>query len=226
MVVKRGDSGFTCCEALENGDILFFPKTPSIEALSTYLTPYAKGWKHEDASVCSFNDLLHMDAFPKRPLHGTRILRFFSNIHPTENCRWMTSRGFEELMNEYGVAVSVPRSAAYDLKSRLGKKVKRWLKRPLRSPYDTFMLNMHHFLKENVSFQEKCPRDYWEFSPGSSWALFTDQVSYAALTSHRLLEQTFLVPQKVLLCPEKSPLAILQRLSGRNLVDLELLKEA
>jgi hypothetical protein len=53
--------------------------------------------------------------------------------------------------------------------------------------------------------------------------VFTDQVSHAALAGQYALEQTFLIPQHALLCPEKSPASVLERLSGRNLVDPKLL---
>ena len=94
---------------------------------------------------------------------------------------------------------------------------------PLRSPYDTFMLNMHNYLKENEEFQKTCHKDPWDFPPGSCWAVFTDQVSHAALAGQYAIEQTFLVPRSALLSPDKSPASVLERISGRNLVDPELL---
>lgn len=208
------------------------------EFLSVLLEPYAKGWKHDYASFRPFqekgrklrlrarNDLLHVDAFPTRPLHGARILRFFTNINPTESRHWITSDGFADLAKVYAEKVTIPPSAAYDLKSRLERKMKMFLREAglkiaLRSPYDSFMLNMHNYLKENSEFQEKCHKDHWDFPPGSCWAVFTDQVSHAALAGQYAIEQTFIVPKSALLCPDKSPLCVLERLSGRNLVDPE-----
>ncbi|HSX10413.1 MAG TPA: Kdo hydroxylase family protein [Chlamydiales bacterium] len=208
--------------------------------LSLLLAPYAKGWKHDYASFRPFqekgrklrtrarNDLLHVDAFPTRPLHGTRILRFFTNINPTESRHWITSKGFADLAKDYAETVTIPPSTGYDLKSRLARKMMQLLrstgfKVPLRSPYDHFMLNMHNFLKENGTFQANCPKDHWDFPPGSCWAVFTDQVSHAAMSGQYALEQTFLVPQSVLLCPEKSPVSVLERMSGKNLVNSEYL---
>lgn len=212
------------------------------EFLSLFLSPYAKHWKHDYASFRPFqekarklrlrarNDLLHVDAFPTRPLHGARILRFFTNINPTEGRYWITSNGFADLAKAYANQVSIPHSTGYDWMSRLERKMKHLLrsigmKVPLRSPYDTFMLNMHNFLKENGEFQEKCPKDHWEFPPGSCWVVFTDQVSHAAMAGQYAIEQTFIVPQKALLCPEKSPISILERMSGKNLVNPEFLAE-
>lgn len=209
--------------------------------LSDLLAPYAKGWVHDYASFRPFqekgrnlrvrarNDLLHVDAFPTRPLHGGRILRFFTNINPTESRYWITSENFEELVKKYMNDVGVPSSLGFSLKDLLERKMKQGLSRigvniPLRSPYDHFMLQMHHFLKENGAFQENCHKDHWAFPPGSCWAVFTDQVSHAALEGQYALEQTFIIPQNVLILPEKSPASVLQRLSGKNLIDPELLK--
>ncbi len=210
--------------------------------LSTLLSPYAAKWKHDYASFRPFqekgrklrlrarNDLLHVDAFPTRPLHGSRILRFFTNINPKENRTWITSDDFKELAQKFAGTVPIPNSTSYDLKSRLTRKIKKiarfaGLKVPLRSPYDSFMLQMHNFLKENGDFQASCHKDRWEFPPLSCWAVFTDQVSHAALSGQYALEQTFIIPQNALLCPDKSPVCVLERLSGKNLVDLELLQE-
>lgn len=209
--------------------------------LSVLLSPYANEWRHDYASFRPFqekgrqlrlrarNDLLHVDAFPTRPLHGARILRFFTNINPKESRHWITSEGFLELAKKYAGEISILQSTGYDLKSRIERKMKQWvlsagLKIPLRSPYDTAMLNMHNFLKENEEFQKKCHKDHWDFPPGSCWVVFTDQVSHAALAGQYALEQTFLIPPKALLNPEKSPAAVLERLSGKNLIDTALLE--
>lgn len=210
------------------------------EFLSTLLSPYAKAWKHDYASFRPFqekgrnlrtrarNDLLHVDAFPTRPLHGSRILRFFTNINPVESRVWITSSEFADLAKKFIGQIPAPRSTGYDLMSRLRRTMKQMvrsfgIKVPLRSPYDSLMLQMHNFLKENKEFQENCPKDRWEFPPLSCWAVFTDAVSHAALSGQYALEQTFIIPQKALLCPEKSPVCVLERLSGKNLVDPEYL---
>jgi hypothetical protein len=208
------------------------------EFLTTLLTPYATSWKLDYASFRPFqelgrqlrlkarNDLLHVDAFPTRPLHGARILRFFTNINPVESRKWITSKPFGDLALDFGgeKGVPFPPSVGYSLKDRLERKMKEFLRRagvkiPLRSPYDVFMLKMHNFLKENESFQKNCPKDQWDFPPGSCWAVFTDLVSHAALSGQYALEQTLIIPRKALLFPELSPVSILERLSNRNMVD-------
>ena len=204
---------------------------------SILLSPYANEWKLDYASFRPFqekgrklrvrarNDLLHVDAFPTRPVHGARILRFFTNINPVEGRRWITSKSAGDLMKEFGgdKGVAFPASMGSSLK----RDFKKWLKRcgvkvALRSPYDQFMLQMHNFLKENETFQRECPKDHWDFPPHSCWAVFTDQVSHAALSGQYALEQTFLIPRYALLCPEKAPVSLLERLTGGNMVDTRL----
>jgi len=203
--------------------------------LTDVLKPYSKDWKIDYTSFRPFqekgrdlrlrarNDLLHVDAFPTRPMHGDRIFRFFTNINPKESRNWITSASFGELVEQFK-EVPFPRRVGYSLAERLERKMKLLLRNagvkiPLRSPYDSYMLRMHNFLKENGDFQKNCHKDHWEFPPNSCWAVFTDQVSHAALSGQYALEQTFLIPVPALLYPEKSPLRILERLSGQNLVD-------
>jgi hypothetical protein len=208
------------------------------EFLRILLSPYEKLWKLDYASFRPFqekgrklrlrarNDLLHCDAFPTRPLHGARILRFFTNINPIESRKWITSKPFGDLAVEFGGdhGIPFPSSVGFSLKDRLERKMKDLLRKaglkiPLRSPYDKFMLKLHNFLKENEDFQKNCPKDHWEFPPNACWAVFTDLVSHAALSGQYALEQTFIIPQKALLFPEMAPVSIIERLSNRNMID-------
>lgn len=205
--------------------------------LSDLLPSYKEHWKLDFASFRPFqekgrklrtrarNDLLHVDAFPTRPLHGARILRFFTNINPVESRHWLTSLSFQELARRFAGmhGVRFPRTAKYAWRECIERKGKEWLRKlglklPLRSPYDTFMLKMHHFLKENEQFQQECPKEHWNFAPHSCWAVFTDQVSHAALAGQYALEQTLLIPRQALLRPELSPVHVLERLSQKNMV--------
>ena len=205
--------------------------------LAKLLSPYAPSWQLDYASFRPFqekgrklrtrarNDLLHVDAFPTRPMHGSRILRFFTNINPVESRRWVTSKSCGELIEEFGgKAVPFPKTVGYTLKDRLSQKMAQVFRRAkipivLRSPYDAFMLQMHHFLKENKKFQRDAQKDFWEFPPFSCWAVYTDLVSHAALSGQYALEQTFIIPQNALLLPDQSPVSILERLSKRNMVN-------
>ena len=55
------------------------------------------------------NDLLHLDAFPTRPTHGARILRAFTNLHPTKERVWATSEPFSALAERYAVPAGLKR---------------------------------------------------------------------------------------------------------------------
>lgn len=224
-------------EALQMHEILRNYSQRATQFLSVLLAPYAKQWKIDYASFRPFqekgrklrlrarNDLLHVDSFPTRPMHGDRILRFFTNINPVESRRWITSDPFKELVKKYGglPGLAFPRGAGYSFKDFFERKVKQGLKAmgfkiPLRSPYDHFMLNMHNYLKENEAFQKGCAKTQWEFPPNSCWAVFTDQVSHAAISGQYALEQTFFVPRNALLYPEEAPISILERITGKHMV--------
>lgn len=210
----------------------------SISFLTDLLSPYATKWKLDYASFRPFqekgrklrtrarNDLLHTDAFPSRPMHGNRILRFFININPLESRYWMTSDPLQDLACRFGGANGVPypkgvTNSFADKMFRMTKKLAHEVGLPvvLRSPYDRFMLNLHNFLKENEEFQNNCHKDYWEFPPGCCWAVYTDQVSHAATAGQYALEQTLIIPHDTLVLPDVSPLKTLERLSGRVLID-------
>ncbi len=206
--------------------------------LSVLLFSYAEEWKLDYASFRPFqergrklrlrarNDLLHTDAFPTRPMHGSRILRFFTNINPNEGRKWMTSDSFTELAQKFAGLEKIP--FPKPLKNNFLGKLKRAFKKRarkaglpvvLRSPYDDFMMRFHNYLKENEDFQKNCHKDHWEFPPGSCWLVFTDQVSHAALSGQYALEQTILIPRRALLNPEKAPISVLERLTGENMID-------
>jgi len=55
------------------------------------------------------------------------------------------------------------------------------------------------------------------FPAGATWLCFTDQVLHAALSGHSALEQTFHLPVDAMARPERSPLRVLERLTGRVL---------
>ncbi len=200
--------------------------------LAGLLRPYAGGIQRDFASfrpveehgrplrLRARNDLLHTDAFPTRPTNGNRILRFFTNLNPTQARVWITSETFERLAEQYAAEAGLARIAAGRHGARaLVEQLARVLGigTAARAPYDSFMLRFHHFLKENPRFQETCPKRQWEFPPGSSWMVYTDIVSHAVLSGRFAIEQTFIVSRDALVLPEKSPASILAKLAGRPL---------
>jgi len=169
----------------------------------------------------SRNDLLHVDAFPARPTNGDRILRVFTNLHPTQPRRWITTEGFAVLVRRFAGVPSLRLSSLQHpsvwqhgmdaLRSAAGTGAMA------RSPYDRFMLRFHDFLKANAAFQADCPKEAHAFPPHSTWMLFTDMVPHAALSGQYALEQTFIMARAAMLAPERAPVTILEALCGRRL---------
>jgi len=80
------------------------------------------------------------------------------------------------------------------------------------------MLQLHDRMKQDAEFQERSEQETVEFPSGSSWIAFTDQVSHAATAGQYQLEQTFLLPVSAMIDERRSPLRVLERLTGRRLV--------
>lgn len=167
------------------------------------------------------NDLLHVDSFPTRPIFGSRILRFFTNLNPSENRVWQTSDPFDVLAPQF--AQKIPLKPGLEnlpginrKPGMLAKFLKRLgIKQSGGSAYDDWMMNMHNAMKENADFQANCRKDRWEFPPGSAWIVLTDMVSHSVLSGQYALEQTLIVPFEKMVTPEKAPLNIIKRLTQR-----------
>lgn len=232
VVQSPPKSRYEFCELLEKGNILAFPKSlfdggreglePKILNWLNVLFPPYEGRIHSiDSSKAPLVKAIQMDAFAKHPTHGARILRFFINLGALP-CQWTTASRFGDLVEK--VPIEIPPTTGYDLKSRLARKAKLWLhstgfRMQLRSPYDVYMLKLQKYLRSNLPFQQTCDRKIWEFESGMCWAALTDQLAYGPILGENVLVFTYWIPQKALLCPEASPVCILERLSGKNLID-------
>jgi hypothetical protein len=157
--------------------------------------------------------LLHVDAFPTRPMQGRRILRVFSNIAPDGAGRdWLVGEKFEPFAARYlsGLRRRPPGEA-------LALALLR-LTRGKRSRYDEIMLSLHDAVKLDPEYQASAPRAAVTFMPGTTWITYTDQVLHAALAGSNSQEQTFHLPVSSMTHPERTPLRVLERLSGQTLV--------
>jgi hypothetical protein len=157
--------------------------------------------------------LLHVDAFPSRPMHDRRILRLFSNIAADGAPRnWRVGEPFVEFAGRFmpRIGPAVPGSAW--LLKQLG------ITKGQRSEYDRIMLRLHDKGKLDAAYQATAPRADLSFAAGATWLCFTDQVLHAALGGHCALEQTFHLPVAAMHHPERSPLRVLERLARRALV--------
>jgi hypothetical protein len=196
--------------------------------LDELLSPYTGKWKLDFASfrpleergrparLHARNDLPHFDSFPTRPTNGDRILRFFTNLNPSQNRVWTTSQTFEAIGPQFAKSLGLPRPSSGNPLARGLRMLAGALRFPgaHRPPYDNFMHRCHNAMKEDASFRENCPKQRWEFPPGSSWIVFTDCVSDEDLEGQYALEQTFLISRQAMVDPEKSPIAILERIAG------------
>lgn len=208
----------------------------ALNVLSELFPSYARTWRVDYASFRPVeeqgrelplrhrNDLMHLDAFPTRPTYGGRILRAFTNLHPTRDRVWGTSEPFEALAERYAEAaglkqVTGPLSAARRYAAQAGRLV--GMRTSVRSPYDEFMLGFHHYLKSNTEFQQTGTRHEIAFPPGSTWISFTDQIAHKVLSGQYALEQTCIVPFEAMVEPERAPVSVLERLAGRRLVPPE-----
>ncbi|MCR9192157.1 MAG: Kdo hydroxylase family protein [Gammaproteobacteria bacterium] len=149
---------------------------------------------------------LHVDAFPATPVQGWRILRVFCNINPDNKPRvWHSGEPFADLLNRFA-----PRLAPYHA---LNAKVLHWLKatKVLRSAYDHYMLQLHDRMKLDDAYQASVEKSKIEFPANSTWMVFTDHVSHAALSGQYLLEQTFYLPVTAMLDQAHSPLRQIEK---------------
>ena len=205
----------------------------AVDFASRLLVPYAGQWHLDYASFRpqeeagrklsrhARNDLLHVDSFPTRPTRGDRIFRLFTNINPAAPRVWRTGEVFPELAERFAVS-----SGLLPRVSRGG--IRRWVPSALRSvglpvrvrpPYDEFMHRFHNFLKDNEAYQDSARAQVISFPPGATWMVFTDMVTHAVLSGQFALEQTFLIARESLVLPQMAPVAVLERLAGKELTD-------
>jgi hypothetical protein len=154
--------------------------------------------------------LLHIDAFPSRPMGGRRILRLFCNVAPDGAARaWRVGEPFADFARQFlpRMRPGLPGSAW--LLERFGATKGR------RSEYDRTMLRLHDMGKLDAAYQSGAPKADLAFPTDTTWLCFTDQVLHAALAGHCALEQTFHVPVAAMMHPERSPLRVLESLRSR-----------
>ncbi|MCW5296922.1 3-deoxy-D-manno-oct-2-ulosonic acid (Kdo) hydroxylase [Herbaspirillum lusitanum] len=166
----------------------------------------AQSWRADDRR-------LHVDAFPSRPNYGERILRVFSNINPDGVPRvWRVGEPFETVARKF-----VPRAKPYvPWQAKVLKALH--VTKSLRSEYDHLMLQLHDGMKGDMAYQESAGQVTMPFAAGSVWVCFSDQASHAVMSGQYMLEQTLHLPAEKQYDPAASPLAILSKLTGRQLV--------
>jgi 3-deoxy-D-manno-oct-2-ulosonic acid (Kdo) hydroxylase len=185
--------------------------TPALRLAPTSYRPAqvetrVQSWRADDRR-------LHIDSFPSRPNYGERILRVFTNVNPEGAPRvWRVGEPFETVAKRF-----LPRATPY---SRWQARLLRALRvtKSLRSEYDHLMLQLHDGMKSDPQYQQDAQQQTVPFPAGSVWVCFSDQTSHAVMSGQYMLEQTLHLPAARQYNPDSSPLAILSRLTGRQLV--------
>ena len=162
------------------------------------------------------NDLIHVDSFPTRPTHGKRILRFFTNIHPTMKRVWKTGPAFPELARRYAEPSGLLQQYRRQRNGRGWRETLAGMGLPVKvhPAYDQFMHGFHNWLKANSEFQNDPSHPVTEMEPLTSWMAMTDTASHAVLSGQYALEQTILIHPESLLLPEQSPNRVLETLAS------------
>lgn len=157
--------------------------------------------------------LLHVDSFPATPTKGQRILRLFTNINPEGKPRvWRLGEPFQNVVEKIAPKISPPLLGVARLLQLLR------ITKDYRTPYDHYMLQIHDTMKGDSSYQAAVAYEEVFFPAGSSWLVFTDQVSHAAMAGRGVLEQTFGVPIEALRDSSTSPLRVLESVFDKTLV--------
>ncbi len=204
-----------------------------VEFAAGLLPEYSRAWKLDYASFRPLeehdrnlplnkrNDLIHTDAFPSRPTNGDLILRVFTNIHPSKSRNWVTTDPFPVVAEHYARQAGLQQIASGGkLLTQSARLLKSFgLPFVARSPYDRFMLRFHDYLKRNGDFQKNCAKYRFDFPAGSTWLTFTDVLPHSVHSGQHALEQTFIVARNSMADPGNAPVAVLERLCGRRLLE-------
>ena len=169
--------------------------------------------KGRASSKLKDDTLLHVDSFSATPVNGLRILRVFCNINPSAEPRvWHIGEPFHDVLTTFSTQIP-----SYNVMRAL---LLKWFKttKTLRSPYDHYMLHLHNRMKLDDHYQQNLNKTRIEFPSQSSWIVYTDQVSHAALSGQFLLEQTFYLPVSGMQNPASSPLKQWENIKARTLV--------
>ena len=152
------------------------------------------------------NELVHVDAGAYGATHGDRILRFFTNVNPTEDRVWMSKGCFIDLYRRHAKLAGIDAEArggveekwvdrAYSGFVRAASKVLPLASVIDSSPYDRTMRKFHNYMKDTPRFQRDTEGQVQMiFKPYSSWMVLTDAVSHACISGQHAFVDTFLVP--------------------------------
>lgn len=198
-------------DAAERLVLTLFPDYgPHLKRAGTSLRPAQiagrpVSWRKDDTR-------LHVDSFPSNPLHGQRLLRVFHNVDPDAPRVWRIGEPFADFAQRF-----VPKThGMWPGQSWLMDKL-HITKRP-RSEYDHRMLQLHDLAKADLQYQRSAPQQTFEFAPGATWVVFSDQALHAAMRGRAMVEQTFYLDPAAIADRTHSPEAVLSRMLGRPML--------
>lgn len=181
-----------------------------IQAKTSYRPVEIRG---RNSSYRKDDTRLHVDSFPSNPTKGQRILRIFTNINPEGKPRiWRLGEPFQDVAGKMLSRVSGPIWGLAKLYQILG------ITKDYRTQYDHYMLQIHDTMKGDDHYQKTVPQREVRFPPGSTWIVYTDQVSHAAMEGQFVLEQTFHLPVSGIKNISTNPLKVLEKKLKKALV--------
>jgi hypothetical protein len=197
----------------------------ALDWLGGILPGYASAWQvgtislrpEEEATrrlrFSQREDLLHIDPFPDGASRGRRLLRLFVNLNPNEPRVWATSDGLARLLDRFGEKIGAPvgEDSSWAWQVRQGVLGLLDARQRGRSAADEFLLRLEGCLKANDWFQEKGPKRFWHFAPGSAWLTMTDGLSHAVLRGRHALEMSLFIDPMTLVVPELAPARIVEQ---------------
>lgn len=162
-------------------------------------------WRKDDTR-------LHVDSFPSNPLLGQRLLRVFHNIDPAAPRVWRVGEPFADFAQRF-----VPKThGMWPGQAWLMKQLH--ITKRKRSEYDHRMLQLHDLAKADLDYQANVPQQEFQFPPGSTWIVFSDQLLHAAMRGRSMMEQTIYLDPKAISDHTHSPEAVLSRMLGRPML--------
>ncbi|MEK7320054.1 MAG: Kdo hydroxylase family protein [Pseudomonadota bacterium] len=162
-------------------------------------------WRKDDTR-------LHVDAFPSNPLLGKRLLRVFHNIDPEAPRVWRVGEPFADFAGRF-----VPKThGMWPGQSWLMKTLH--ITKRARSEYDHRMLQLHDLAKADLDYQKSVPQQEFQFPPGSTWIVFSDQLLHAAMRGKAMMEQTIYLDPAAIGDRTHSPEAVLSKMLGKPML--------
>lgn len=181
-----------------------------VQARTSYRPVEASG---RPSSYRKDDTRLHVDAFPATPTKGTRILRVFTNVNPHGKPRvWRLGESFPDVVSKMARKASAPLPGLAHVMKLLR------ITKDYRTLYDHYMLKMHDMMKGDLEYQKNVPQMEVQFPPDSTWMVYSDQVSHAAMSGQFMFTQDFNLPVHGLQNQATSPLRVLEKFLNRSLI--------